>query len=234
MKIKQVIMPAGGRGERLKPLTDILPKPLIPVCSKPFIDYLLGFLSKNGIEEVVLLTGYLAEKLENYVGDCSKYNLKVRCIRGPAEWETGARIRSARDFADDIFFMMYSDNYLQVKLEDIENFYNKYKTLGFLTMYDNHDKITKNNVLVKDDFVLQYDKSRTAPNLNAVDIGATILKKEVFDLMPEGNYNFEAVMYPKLVEIKQLVGYVTDKRHYNIDNMEKLKTFEAFVKEKGL
>jgi NDP-sugar pyrophosphorylase family protein len=63
---------AGGIGERLKPLTNVIPKPMIRMNGIPFLEYLIRFLKKNKIEEVVLLLGYLPDKITEYFGDGSK------------------------------------------------------------------------------------------------------------------------------------------------------------------
>ena len=62
-------MLAGGRGERLRPLTDTRPKPMIEFHGKPFLGYLLELLKEQGFERALLLLGYLSEAIQGYVGD---------------------------------------------------------------------------------------------------------------------------------------------------------------------
>ena len=65
----QAVILAGGRGDRLRPLTDNVPKPMVPVHGRPYLAYQLDELKRQGIADVVLLTGYLGETIENYFGD---------------------------------------------------------------------------------------------------------------------------------------------------------------------
>ena len=69
MLTSQAVILCGGRGTRLGPITDTLPKPMAPVCGKPFLAHLLDQLKENGFQEVVLLIGYLGHIIEDYFGD---------------------------------------------------------------------------------------------------------------------------------------------------------------------
>ena len=76
--IKQAVILAGGRGMRLRPITDTIPKPMILFHNRPFLEYLIEMLKENEIKEVVLLLGYLPEKIVDYFGDGSKFGLKIK------------------------------------------------------------------------------------------------------------------------------------------------------------
>ena len=78
VSIKQAVILAGGIGTRLRPLTDNLPKPMVPINRKPFLEYLLELLKENGIKEVVLLLGYLPDKIREYFGNGSDFGIKIK------------------------------------------------------------------------------------------------------------------------------------------------------------
>ena len=67
-RLRQAVILAGGRGERLKPITDVTPKPMIEFHGKPFLEYIINQLREQGIEEVILLVGYMGHKIEDYFG----------------------------------------------------------------------------------------------------------------------------------------------------------------------
>ena len=77
MPVNQAVILAGGLGTRLRPITDTIPKPMVPIHGKPFLEYLLELLKENGIKEVVLCLGYLPEKITEYFGDGSKFGIKI-------------------------------------------------------------------------------------------------------------------------------------------------------------
>ncbi len=74
----------GGRGERLKPITDNVPKPMVPVAGKPILEYQLDLLKKHGVRDAVLLVGWHGEAVEKYFGDGSQARHAHRIfVRGP-------------------------------------------------------------------------------------------------------------------------------------------------------
>ena len=233
--IKQAIILAGGKGERLRSLTNTIPKPMVQVCDRPFFEYLIELLKENAIKEVVLLLGYLPEKITEYFGSGSKFGIKIKySITGdPEEEETGTRIKKAEKVLDDIFLLMYCDNYWPLNLKKLSEFHFNHKTLTTVTVYTNKDGITKNNILVDNEgYVIKYDKSRKEKNLNGVEIGFFIINKKVLKLMPDYNFNFEKETLPLLVSKKQLSGFLTDHRYYSISTPEKLAITEKFFQPK--
>ena len=96
-KPEQAVILCGGLGTRLRPHTDHLPKPMIPCNGKPFLLYLLQQMEEQGIQRFILLTGYLAEKIEQYFKDGSKWGWEIQYSQGPAEWGTGKRIWEAKE-----------------------------------------------------------------------------------------------------------------------------------------
>jgi D-glycero-D-manno-heptose 1,7-bisphosphate phosphatase len=235
VEIQQAVILAGGLGTRLQPLTDDLPKPMITVNGRPFLEYLIEMLKENGIKEVVLLLGYLAEKIKEHFGDGSRFGMKIKYSVGDVTFETGTRLRNAKYLLNDSFLLMYCDNYWPLDLNKLMNFRNQKEVLSTVTVYTNKDKFTRNNMLVDDEFfVTKYDRSRTDKNLNGVDIGYFLMNKKVLDLMPNDNFSLSQVILPLLVERRQLRGYLTDHRYYSISTPERIPQTEQFLKPKKI
>ncbi len=235
--IKQAVILAGGEGTRLRPLTDSLPKPMVPVNDRPFLEYLIEMLLENGISEVVLLLGYLPEKITGYFGDGSDFGIDIKYSLGKVPDETGTRLRNAGSLLDEVFLLMYGDNYWPLNLESLLEFYNEHKTLVSTTVYANKDGMGEydagNNIYVDNDgYVVRYDKSRKDKDLNGVDIGFFIIGKKVLELMPGHNFSFEEEILPLLAKRWQLSGYVTEHRYYYISTPESLKVMEKYLQPK--
>lgn len=232
-RIKQAAILAGGLGERLRPLTNDRPKPMVLINKKPFLEYLIELLKENGIEKVVLLLGYLPEKITEYFGDGSRFGVEIKYSIGAVSDETGTRIRNAAHLLNDEFLLMYCDNYWPLNLQKLTAFFDNHLSLAITTVYTNKKSITKNNIFVDDGgYVTTYDKSRINPNLNGVDLGFFILKKEVLDLMPSHDFSFEKEILPVLIERRQLSGYLTDERYYSIGSLDRIPVTETFLTPK--
>jgi len=230
--IKQAVILAGGKGIRLRPLTLKTPKPMIKIHGKPFLEYIIELLKKNGIEKVLILTGYLHEQIENYFKD-GKGSLPISYSYSPIEDDTGTRIRKAKDLLDDTFLLLYSDNYWPLDLKKLSDFYEKVGTRALVTVYCNVDNYTKNNIFVGDKGLVEiYDKTRQASRLNGVDIGFFILKKNILKNLPKENFSFEKVILPELISKKQLAGFLTYHKYYGLSNLERIPIIEEFFKPK--
>lgn len=231
--LKQTVILAGGIGSRLRPLTNDVPKPMVLVNNRPFLEYLIDMLKENGISEVVLLLGYLPEKITGHFGDGSSFGIDIKYSIGQVSDKTGTRIKNAEHLLDDYFLLMYGDNYWPLNLEKLLEFYTRHEALASVTVYANKDGITRNNILVDDGgYVLKYDKTRKDNNLNGVEIGFFIINKKVLELMPPRNFSFEEVVLPELIVRRQLGGYQTDHRYYSISTPERLKLAEKLLEPK--
>jgi D-glycero-D-manno-heptose 1,7-bisphosphate phosphatase len=229
-EIKQAVILAGGRGLRLRALTQDTPKPMVLVNGRPFLGYLFELLKKNGIQEVVLLLGYLPEKIVSYVGDGSSFGLNVKYSIGTVEDGTGSRIRNAQELLNETFLLLYCDNFIHLDLGKLVEFHERHGTLATVTVYTNKHGITKNNVFVDESgYVTKYDKTRLDPTLNGVDLGFFLLRRELLKLMPKENFYLEEAILPKLIEIRQLRGFKTDQIYYSIGTPERLKSAELFL-----
>lgn len=230
LKIKQAVIFAGGLGERLRPFTETNPKPMFPINEKPFLEYLINQVKNWGIEEVILLLGYLPEKITDYFGDGERFGLHIRYAITPVDNDTQYRMLAAKDMLEDEFLMMYCDNLCPVNFEQLVADYEKNASLIQISVYSNEDGYTKNNLkLAENGQVLVYDKKRKTEGLAGVDIGYAIVSKKVLEYTSEGNENFEAVVYPKLVQEGQLYATVTRHRYYSIGSYERIELTKQYL-----
>ena len=112
--MKAMIM-AAGRGERLRPLTDTVPKPMLEVGGRPLIEHQLGWLVSAGIRDVVVNLHYLGDAIENHVGDGAAFGARVRYSRESRLLETGGGIVNALPLLGDApFLVVNGDNWIEL------------------------------------------------------------------------------------------------------------------------
>ena len=231
-KPRQAVILAGGRGSRLRPLTDTMPKPMLPFHGKPFLEYLVEHLKEQGFEKILLLLGYLPEVIMDHFKDGSSLGLHIEYSVTDVENETGTRLRLAAPKIDPCFLLMYSDNYWPMRIDSMWDQFTKSGTDMQITVYSNKDGYSRDNVQIKGGLVELYDGSRTNDNLQGVEIGFAFMKKSVLDLLPDANVNFEKIVYPILSERRLLSGYVTDHRYYSVGSHERLELTRSFLKRR--
>lgn len=235
-KIQQAVILAGGYGTRLKPFTDSNPKPMYPFEGKPFLEYLIEQVASFGIRDIVLLLGYLPEKIMDYFGDGSRWGVNIRYSITPVEYETGLRLRGAlkENLLDAEFLLMYCDNYCPIDYRRLCREYFTNQAMIQFTAYRNTDHYTKSNLRIAENGLVEvYDKSRTCKDLQGVDIGYAIVNRDVLNLMPDTNENFEKIVYPQLVQEKKMYATITEHRYYSVGSWERIElTKEFFSKRK--
>ncbi len=236
VSIAQAVILAGGRGERLRPLTDRIPKPMALVNEKPFLDYLIDSLIRVGIKKVLFLVGYKSEvimkRYKDSFGDAVQFEYSV----GLTEDNTGRRLLNAYDSLDDRFLLLYGDNYWPIQLGPMLSLYLKTNALVSTTVFSNKDGAgeygPENNVEVgSDNYVRRYDKTRKSLGLNGVDIGYFIVSKKALDPGMKGNVSFETDILPGFIANKQLAAYVTDIQYYFITTLASLEKFAHFARK---
>jgi D-glycero-D-manno-heptose 1,7-bisphosphate phosphatase len=232
----QAVILAGGRGSRLAPITDTIPKAMVPFHGKPFLEWILDMLREQGFEKVLLLLGYKAEVITEHFGDGSKVGLQVEYATTDPDDLTASRVRRADDKLDETFLLLYCDNYWPMRFDDMWQTYVASGRPAQITVYTNRDGYTRDSVIVEDDGrVAVFDRKRETPNLSGVEISYAILDRAtVLDLLPpreafpEGDVLFEEAVYTPLAERGQLNAYVSGHRYYSVGGHERLPLTDAF------
>jgi NDP-sugar pyrophosphorylase family protein len=237
--IEQAVIFAGGRGERLRPLTDHFPKPMAPVLGVPFLDYLLGLLESQGIKRVLLLVGYKHDVIRARYGSLKKADFSVDFSIGGEDDLTGRRVLNAFDRLESRFLLLYGDNYWPLRLESMCDAFRKSKATLTTTVFGNRQGTAEygfeNNVEVAaDGRVLRYDKSRKSAGLNGVDIGFFLVERSCLDQTIRENVSFEEAILPPLVAAKRVYAYRTDEQYHDLTTREDLGRFEGVVRETGI
>lgn len=240
MKIEQAVIFCGGRGERLRPLTDTMPKPMVPVNGKPFLEYLFYTLEKAGIKKVLLLVGYKGSQIAMRYGSGYLFEFMIEYSFGSTEDMTGRRLTNAYDQLDDHFLLCYGDNYLsEIPLQEMQEHYGRYEAPLMTTVFNNKKGTgeygNENNVWVgEDNYVTRYDKTRKNETLNGIDIGYFIVDKTFIDHLIPWNFSFEEKIIYESARTRKLIAYTTDQQYYWITNLESLLEFERVVTLRNL
>ncbi|MBF0570602.1 MAG: NTP transferase domain-containing protein [Candidatus Omnitrophica bacterium] len=237
MSFEQAVIFAGGRGERLRPLTDMIPKPMAPVNGRPFVDYLLRMLRDAGIRRVVFLLGYKAESVIDHYRKQSIPGLEIDYSIGKEEDQTGRRLINAYEKLEDKFLLLYGDNYWPAPLEKMKKNFEHLQVPLMTTVFSNKKGTGEygfgNNVMVDPSGrVKAYDKSRRLSGLNGVDIGFFLIDKNIIDPNENGNISFEEVILAKIASEGKLGAFLTDEQYYYITSFDNLQRFEQIIRQK--
>ncbi len=226
----QAAILVGGLGTRLGRLTQDVPKPMVLVDGKPFLEHEVRLLKQNGIGDFVLCVGHLGEKVEGYFGDGSKWGVKVRYSRdGPKLLGPAGALKGAEPLLDDRFFVTYGDAYLRADYPSMMRALADSGRLGVMAVYENHDRYGKSDVVVKEGRVVRYDKKGRGAGMDWVNFGVSALSKRALALIPAGKECGEEEFYGELIKREELLAFPVENRFYEIGTPSSLREFERFI-----
>ena len=222
---------AGGLATRLRPITEKIPKSLVPVKGRPFLAHQLELLHARGIRQAVLCIGYLGEMIQRDFGDGSAYGVHLEySLDGPKLLGTGGAIKQALPKLGNEFFVLYGDSYLPLEYRPVADCFHSSGKLGLMTVYHNEGRYDTSNVVFRDGEIAVYDKKAKLPEMRHIDYGLSLFNASVFDAYPADQPFDLAEVMGKLVRERQLAGYEVGERFYEMGSPAGLAELETILK----
>jgi len=226
----QVAILVGGLGTRLMPLTKTIPKPMVRVKGKPFLEYEIRLLKKSGIGDFVLCVGHLGEQVEAYFGDGSGLGVRVRYSHdGPKLMGPAGALKKAEPLLEECFFVTYGDAYLRADYKAMMRALVASGSLAMMAVYKNNNKFGKSDVVVEEGRVVRYDKRGKGKGMDWVNFGVSALRREALDFIPADRECGEEEFYGELIRRGQLLAFPLRHRFYEIGSPSSLREFERFI-----
>ena len=221
---------AGGLATRLRPVTETMPKALVEVAGRAFIEWQLDYLHSQGVRHVVLCLGYLGEQIEEVIGDGQRFGLRVDySYDGDRLLGTGGALRKALPFLEADFFVFYGDSYLPIGFADVALSFRVQGLPALMTVLKNGNRWDKSNVLFSEGKLLEYNKQAPNEEMAYIDYGLGVLSAEVLLNYPEDQPFDLAEIYHRLSLDGRLAGYEVFERFYEIGSFEGLKETTEFL-----
>ena len=227
----QIVILAGGQGTRLRPFTNDLPKPMVPINSRPFLHHLLEYIKSLEFKNILLLVGYLADKIIDYFEDGSKFGLSISYSKEDIPLGTGGALKNAQHMLDNQFLIINGDTFLPIDFQKMINRFYHNNKFSLVTVYDNHDDVFKGNIDIDDsNRVIKYSK-KDSEILPYVDAGAVIMKKAILDLIPlQTKCSLEEEIFPQLINRGEVLAYRTSQIFYDMGTIEGIRKLEQVLR----
>jgi NDP-sugar pyrophosphorylase family protein len=231
----QCVILAGGRGERMRPLTDSIPKALIPVGGVPFADHQLNWLAREGVDRVVYCIGYRGELIRDYVGSAARWGVTVDYVdEGDELRGTAGALRLALEegVLRDGFLVLYGDSYLPIALDPVWRAFAERRMPALMTVLHNEGRWDRSNANVEDGLVTIYEKSAADTNvpLEWIDYGLSALGRSVVETrVPPGAMADLADLYRDLSADRMLAAFEVHERFYEIGSPAGLSDLERYL-----
>jgi N-acetyl-alpha-D-muramate 1-phosphate uridylyltransferase len=216
----------------MHPSTLTLPKSMLSVAGRPFVDWQLERLRAAGVNEVVMCIAFLGEQIRDHVGDGARFGLHVTwSSEGPTLLGTAGALRAALPLLSPSFLVTYGDSYLPF---DYSGPLHMLETCddadGVMSIFKNDGKWDSSNVATDGVWVSRYEKGVRDPSVDHIDYGATALRREVVAALPEGVPSGLDRVQTELAKRGRLRAYLAHERFYEVGSPEGLAELDRYLR----
>jgi NDP-sugar pyrophosphorylase family protein len=237
----QCVILAGGLGTRLGAIARHRPKALVPINGRPFVDYQLALLAREGISQVVFCIGNLGDQIVAHVGTGGRFGLRADYIEDglPLRGTAGA-LRRALDagLLADAFFVLYGDSYLPIEYQPIFDRYRRGGLTALMTVMRNEGRWDRSNVMYCASRVTLYQKEcddATRARMTHIDYGLSVLSRALVAKEIEPNVVSDlADLYHRLSLAGELGAYEVAERFYEVGSEAGIAAFSDYASARGL
>jgi mannose-1-phosphate guanylyltransferase len=198
----QALILAGGEGTRLRPLTSTVPKPVLPLANRPFISYMIDWLGRHGVDDIVMSCGFLAEEVQSVLGD-GDGRIRLRYIEEESPLDTAGAVKLAEDLLDERFWVLNGDILADFDLSAIERFHSRHEAVATIALVRVDDPSAYGLVRTDADGRITGFLEKPSPeeiDTDLVNGGAYMLERAVLDRIEVGApTSFERDVFPALV-----------------------------------
>ena len=219
--MKAIIL-AGGRGKRLRPITDYVPKPLIPINNIPIIEWQIKYLKKYGVTEVVICSGYKSEMIQNYLEN-KKLGVKITFSIESKPLGTGGAIKKAgKKIKDRSFLVINGDIITNI---DLEKLMKKENSIASIQLKTNFGILQ-----IDKDKIMKFDEKKEIENL-WMNAGIYHLNKETLKELPIVG-DIEKTLFPDYAKKEKLSTIkFTNSKWYSIDSFKDIEECSLVIEK---
>jgi len=208
--MKAVIL-VGGQGTRLRPLTCVTPKPMLPLVNIPFLEHTFKLLKNYGVEDIILSAGYLPDVFESYFGNGERHGLNIVYVKEDKPLGTAGAIKNVERYLDDSSFIVFNGDILtDLNIEQLLEYHKSKKALATLTLTSVEDPTSYGLVPIDRTGKVTYFLEKPSwdeVTTDLVNAGIYILEPEVLNFIPKAeNYSFERGVFPEMIEKRERVS----------------------------
>ena len=236
--MRQAVILAGGLATRMHPRTLTVPKVLLEVAGRPFVDWQLEALARDGYGDVVFCVSHLGERVREHVGDGRRFGLNVEFSdEGPTLLGTAGALRVALPKLEPAFLVTYGDSFLPFDYAaPLDELARHLDCDGVMSVFRNRGKWDASNVRLSPEgaWVDAYEKGTTDAAFDCIDYGAIALRRSVVAALPEGRRIGLEVVQSTLAASHRLRAHVASERFYEIGSPEGLAALERYLSTRRL
>lgn len=227
--MKAVIL-AGGLGSRLRPFTEIIPKPLLPIGEKSVLEIQIENLKKSNFNEIFLATNYRSEYIENFFGDGSRYGVKLKISKEKKPLGTVGPLTLLKKELNEPFLVMNGDILTLLNFKELYDFAVNQKTKLTISIKEYSTPFAFGNIFYEGDYVTDIEEK---PDIrHKILAGIYIFKPEIFNLIPDDVYfGMDTLIHKMLEEKIPITKYEIKEYWLDIGQVDDYQQAQEIYKE---
>ena len=216
---------AGGFGTRLRPLTNNIPKPMVPIVNKTILEHIINLLKTHSIKDYVVLLYFMPDIIKNYLGDGRKFGVKIKYIIPGEDFGTAGAVKLSEKYIKDKFIVISGDVLTDFNLTGIANFHRSKNTIATLSLYSSNNPIQYGIVLTnKQDRIVRFLEKPSSSEVfsDTINTGIYVFNKEIFDHIPPGeSYHVSKDLFPSWLKSNiPIFGFKTKGYWRDVGNLD--------------
>lgn len=232
--MKAIIL-AAGKGERLRPLTNKIPKTMIQIGDRPLLEYNIALLKKHGIKDMAINLHHLPSIIKNHFDDGARFGVKISYSFEKELLGTAGAIKKIEDFFDETFLVIHGDNLTNLNLSSLIEFHKEHDGIGTICLYSKEKDIASSSIVLMDENnrIIQFiekpkndDFKKMKSSRKWTNAGIYVFEPKILDFIPsKKSFDFGLDLFPKLLakEMK-IYGYpIKGCFWYELGTLEKYK-----------
>jgi len=231
MDVDTAVVLVGGPGKRLKPLTNDIPKAMVRICGKPFLEWIIEWLRDNKVGNVILGVSHLKEKIMQYFGDGSSFGVEIKYSTHTIQGGTGEGFRLAinRHVDDEVFFAMNGDQMTDLNLRNLAKFHLKHGSVATMAIFN--PRCYYGHVQMNDEGdIVSFVEKQTCPYAYC-NTGIYAFNQKILDYLPEKG-DVERTTFPLLTKSKLLKAFLFNGFFVTVNTYKDLIEAEKELKRR--
>lgn len=220
---------AAGKGTRLLPLTEKMPKVMLEVGGKPIIEHIIGTMKSTGITDIIITTHHLSQMIQDYFSDGKDFGVNIMYTREKELVGNAGGIKPLEGFIDGTFVVIYGDNIAKADLAEMIRFHKKKGASATMGVYREMEKPrTKGIVEAVEGRIVSFEEKPERPKSNLANAAIYVLEPSVFKHIPEGFSDFGKDVFPGMMANGEPL-YA-----FEVESLIDIGTFETLEKARNL
>lgn len=224
----KVVILAGGKGTRISEYTEAIPKPMVPIGTKPILEHIINYYIKYGFNDFIIATGYKHKIIKNYFKNKKKFE-KVKVINTGVDTLTGSRLKKISNELKQTFMLTYGDGLSNINLNKLLYFHKKNKKKITLTAV--HPPARFGELSISNGIVTKFEEK---PQLQKgwINGGFFVVEPEFLDLIGNKNVMLERSPLTKAVNTKSLAAFKHNDFWFCMDTLRDKKVLDEMIRKK--